>query len=284
MIKNNLIKDILKNILKTRYEEVFPTVSEISISFKEYEFLLTSLFLELNILPKQNLSLVCKELGNSQTFSLEEGRGQNFISFSLIEKYKSFFSKSPRSLTKFYFNKFLYFHKKFVKSVVLTKRALALVKHIDLFVSHKEYLEQSINKISTHITIRYASNNIFCTFSNLITNKIIYATSTGREKLKASKKNLRFISKVLLQKFLEQVKKVLLELRNNTQVIQKILITLVIPKKSRKFILMLFQNFFKTGRELKAEVVLHFKENKCFNGCRPKKQQRKKRKGFKHLK
>ena len=134
----------------------------------------------------------------------------------------------------------------------------------------------------THINIRYACNNIFCTFKSINPNKIIYATSTGKEKLKASKKNLHFISKTLLKIFLERVKNYFLELEAHDEMV-RLIATLIVPQKSRNFILLLLEEINDLKVKFNIELVLHFKENKCFNGCRPKKQQRKKRKGFRHL-
>lgn len=124
-------------------------------------------------------------------------------------------------------------------------------------------------KYGLHIRIR--ANNVFCTLRYIPSNRIMLAHSSGKYRIKVSKKSLKFQNRIIVGKFLKRIKKWL----------------------KRKFILVLISGpvRIKTSilrqvrRNLKrSEVLIKTLERKCFNGCRPPKKRRKKRKGFRIFK
>jgi ribosomal protein S11 len=116
-----------------------------------------------------------------------------------------------------------------------------------------------------HISIKIKSNNVFCTLVNSTTNKMLYVTSSGKCGTKTSKKTLRYSSKIILQSFFDNIKQ---HFNHN-----KFLINIVGPKKIRRSILEQISNNLK-GKNL----IVNVRGKKCFNGCRPSKQRRKKQK------
>jgi hypothetical protein len=81
---------------------------------------------------------------------------------------------------------------------------------------------------------------------------------------------LRFNYKLIIKSFLSEIKNKI-GIKKKT----KFLIEIVCPIRIRKKLVKLL------GKSLKRHLfILKFKEKKCFNGCRPKKMRRKKRKRF----
>jgi hypothetical protein len=299
MIKNKeLLKDLLLNTLKSEHGVNIKENKEFLGFTNKFENILISLFSEIcstkffsststnaaSFLPHLMLKSELQLSGITPTNVFENFFIKKSIKFlhKVLVKSSKLFSGLPFIVSKLYLQKIYYYSRrlnqllKIVKTISIVKRKMWLLSQYKTFLAKN--LKNSV--YTAHLSVRYACNNIFCTFKNLKSNKILYATSTGKEKLKASKKTLRFISKVLLTKFFEKVKLAVVEIERFDS-FPRVLVTLNVPKKSRKFLLLVLQSFFKRQ---KIAITLHFKENKCFNGCRPKKQQRKKRKGFKHLK
>ena len=149
--------------------------------------------------------------------------------------------------------------KKFFKKNSITPKHLKIIK--DIFIN---------NTIFYYITIKITPNNVFC---NLKTkkNKTLIVLSAGILKIKTSKKKMKFAIKIIIPKFLKNLKKIV----NN----KKTIVNISGPKKIRKNIL---KQFFKTL--IKTKLIFNIKEKKCFNGCRAKKKRRKKRKGLRIFK
>jgi ribosomal protein S11 len=118
------------------------------------------------------------------------------------------------------------------------------------------------------LSIRVTSNNIFCTLSNLKNNKIKLLGYAGKYSLNISRKKLRYSFKVLLDNFFE-------EIRKKNLITKKVLISIIAPLKLRKRFVKFLTPFLK-----KKNVILNVEDKKCFNGCRPSKKRRKKRKGL----
>jgi len=125
--------------------------------------------------------------------------------------------------------------------------------------------------ISYAISIRVTPNNIFCNLSNLIEKKTILVSSAGTYKLNVSKKKLKFISKIIVQNFLKELSII--------QVDKTVLIKVIGPIKTRKFIIKQFKVLLKRNN-----LIIRSNPLKCFNGCRPKKKKKKKQKGLKIFK
>lgn len=142
-------------------------------------------------------------------------------------------------------------------------RSFLLSKKFFFFHTHLKFFLHKLN-------IRLSQNNVFCTWQNLVTKKSILTRSAGRYNIKISRKKLRFNNKFIIKSFLSEVKKKV-GIKKRT----KFLIEIVCPIRLRKKLVKLLGKSF--NRHL---FVLKFKEKKCFNGCRPKKLRRKKRKSF----
>jgi ribosomal protein S11 len=117
------------------------------------------------------------------------------------------------------------------------------------------------------INIRITPNNVFCTLKNISKNKIITIGSSGKYKIKTSKKTIRYSTKTIISSFLEEIKKNL----NSKHYI----INIIGPIKIRKAILKQLSKYLK-----KKSIIINIDNKKCFNGCRPPKKKRKKQKGL----
>jgi ribosomal protein S11 len=126
-------------------------------------------------------------------------------------------------------------------------------------------------EISYIINIRVTPNNIFCNFINNVKKKTILVSSAGIYKLNVSKKKLKFLSKIIIQNFIKKLK--------NIQLDKTILLKIIGPIKTRKFIIKQFKNLLR-----KNNLIINSKALKCFNGCRPKKKRKKKQKGLRIFK
>jgi len=126
-----------------------------------------------------------------------------------------------------------------------------------------------LKNFNKQIHIKIKPNNVFCTLNNL--NKTVYTTSSGKCNLNTSKKTLRYTTKIILQSFLNNIKKYLEK--------DFFILHLTTPRKLRVAVLKQLQTTLK-----KKELIINFKGKKYFNGCRPAKKKRKKQKGLRLLK
>lgn len=138
------------------------------------------------------------------------------------------------------------------------------------------------------LTIRIKPNNVFCTFRNLISNRMISGSST-KYKVKMSKKTLRYNYKIVVRSFLEETKKVL-----KTKFLS---VCIIAPKKIRRDLLRILKKKLmfkaksivkpsrknhdeKKRRKLPHFLMFNFYAKKCFNGCRARKKKRNKQRGL----
>ena len=135
----------------------------------------------------------------------------------------------------------------------------------------KMALKNSLKPFSKVINIKIKQNNIFCTLKDIKKNKTLYITSSGKCKVKTSKKLLRYSSKIIAQFFFEKIQKVLKE--------KSLLVNIMGPKKVRRTITDQILNYLK-----KKNLMINVDEKKCFNGCRAPKKKRKKQSAFRVLK
>jgi len=105
---------------------------------------------------------------------------------------------------------------------------------------------------------------------DLFNNKILFTVSSGKYKINTTKKRLKYNLKIIIKFFLRDIKKY-------TEKSKKILVDLILSLRIRKFIFRVLRKEFQ-----KKHVVVHLKENKCFNGCRSVKKKRKKGLKFKY--
>ena len=121
------------------------------------------------------------------------------------------------------------------------------------------------NKIRYTIFLKIKQNNLFCTFKNIITNKLLLVASAGKLQLNVSKNKLFFLQKKIIFKFLKKVKWILKKQKSS------IILKLISPLKLRRRVLRHVKFLLK-----KRPLVVIFSDLKIFNGCRPKKKRRKK--------
>lgn len=136
------------------------------------------------------------------------------------------------------------------------------------FLSKETYKKRK----TYQVTVRFAINNIFCTLRNM-KGKTLVSISTGTEKIWASKKNLRYVTKKMLSNFLKKMRKVF---KKRKVKYFYLILNLSVPKKSTKYIQIKFLGNTFLRSKIRG-LVLNIKEKLCYNGCRAKKRQRKKR-------
>jgi hypothetical protein len=139
-------------------------------------------------------------------------------------------------------------------------------------LEQKLTLAQSKVKIWRHLSIKVKLNNIFVSLNCLKMKRTLFSVSTGKYKMKVSKKSIRFFIKPLLIRFFKDTKPFFKK--------SFLFVTIVSPLRLRKAILRLLQqNFFKNQK-----IIIKFLDKKCYNGCRVSKKIRKKRKRLRFLK
>jgi hypothetical protein len=129
------------------------------------------------------------------------------------------------------------------------------------------------NKNYTHskylLSLNVCANNIFCNLSYPAFeshNQTIFSLSSGKLNIKVSKKRLKPMLKLYLTSLYKEVKKIIKS--------KVLLIEIKAPRKLRKKMSKsLYKAFLKD-----FSLLFNFKHLKSFNGCRPKKFRRKKRK------
>lgn len=157
------------------------------------------------------------------------------------------------------------------KSFLRIRKSFKLKCHIGNPTFRKIANKNIYTKFSKHLFIRIRPNNVFCTLMDTKSNKTLYATSSGKCKIKTSKKTLRYSNKIITQSFFDNIKKYLKG--------DYFLINIIGPKRMKKSILEQLSIHFK-GKNL----IINIKGKKCFNGCRPPKKRRKKQKGLRIFK
>lgn len=88
--------------------------------------------------------------------------------------------------------------------------------------------------------------------------------------MNTTKRKLRYNLKIIIRLFLKDIRKYIFKNPN-------ILVDLILSLRHRKLVFRSLKKEF-----YKKNVIFHFRENKCFNGCRPVKKRRKKRLKFKY--
>ena len=129
------------------------------------------------------------------------------------------------------------------------------------------------DKFSKKINIRVTANNIFCTLVDLKSNKTLIVGSGGKYKVKTSKKKLSYNIKIVLDLFFKDILEKLLPK-------EELLLNLISPLKIRKKIIRQLFTFLRKKRNLTINIV----PKKAFNGCRPPKKIRKRKKGLRIFK
>jgi hypothetical protein len=158
-------------------------------------------------------------------------------------------------------------NKKIYSDTFKDKLKIILKKSSIISNNYNKILEQGIIKKDLRYTIdiKITPNNIFCTFRSLKTTLIVL--TAGILKIKLTKRKLKFVSKILVQKFIKNLKKTIqgkvsiLNISGPIKLVKKIV-----------------TQFVKELSE--STLIINIKNKKSFNGCRPKKARKKKRKGL----
>lgn len=132
------------------------------------------------------------------------------------------------------------------------------------------------------LTILIKKNNIFCNFSDFKNNKTLNSCSSGKYKIKVSKKTLKYTHDLVLNKFYKEIwSKVYAKIKKkeikNNKVVKKVLrkglfVNIVCSTRLRKKVCQYVYRRFK-----KIPLIINSLSKKVFNGCRPPKKVRKKR-------
>lgn len=121
------------------------------------------------------------------------------------------------------------------------------------------------------VAIRLTQNNVFCTLKNLVTKKTLQNSSSGTQGVHTSKKSLRYSCRQLVPAFLKRIPA--------AEPQSVFIANITVPKRLRKFVALKLANRFKGSR-----FFLFLNGKKCFNGCRPSKQRRKKHQKYRVFK
>ena len=176
-------------------------------------------------------------------------------------------------ISKLYVPKFK--KKKYVKNkcIAFIRRSKRFYKYKSSILNFKDFiLKKALNLFTLKVYIRIRSNNVFCTLVDLKNNITLFNTSSGKYKINTTKKKLKYNTKVIINSFFRDI-------NSNIKSKKNIIVELISPIKTRKQIVRILKQRLK-----QKNLILHIKENKCFNGCRPQKKKRKKRLTFRIFK
>lgn len=174
------------------------------------------------------------------------------------------------------FKKHLKFYNSKIKSSFFKKRIhLNRIKKMIFWrptINRNLLNSNKLKKKYSLISLTIKPNNFFCTLrSKRHQNKLVLIRNSASYKIKVSKKRLRHTVKKMLFPFFREVYK---KIKKTSVIIQ-----IIAPVRVRKIALRTFLQYFKS-----SIVAIDLKHKKCFNGCRPPKKKRKKRKGFRIFK
>jgi hypothetical protein len=142
--------------------------------------------------------------------------------------------------------------------------------------------KHEMKKLTAKITIRINANNAFCTFCSG-KNKMISGTST-KYKIKMTKKSIRYHHKAIISAFIKEIKVLFIHA-------SRYIVWVSAPRRLRLGLWKMLQNAIIKKPKKKITIsekfddlrtlLIKFKAQKCFNGCRARKVPRKKRRGAK---
>jgi ribosomal protein S11 len=172
-------------------------------------------------------------------------------------------------------SKFLKFNK--------AKRAKSLLFFKKVFkrkVSGRPFKQYKLlnKKKFIRLTIRVVPNNIFCTIKDNQSNKVLKSVSSGSYKINLSKKGLRYYAKLVVTSFLKDLRDI--KIKFNKSLIVKV----IAPVQIRRQIMGVLSSSLLGKFSSKKNAILEVESKKVFNGCRPRKKIRKKRKGLRLFK
>jgi len=241
-IKDKILekKNLLKNDLKIDYSTVFKTLQDINLKKKS------------PAIKKTDLQKKSKNLVEDQKANKME---PNYNILAQERKEKKI--NNPFKFKKNLSGKQL--KKKIIRKI---RRILKCNKKLkDRFYS--KFRNQS-PKISHSIKIWVKANNVFCICTDNKTNKTVNFCNSGMYKIPTSKRKVKHTYMLIFNKFIAETKKKVK--------IRGLMFTISCPKRLRYKLLKRFPTRFK-----KMPLVVNVLDKKIFNGCRPAKKIRKKR-------
>lgn len=124
------------------------------------------------------------------------------------------------------------------------------------------------------LRVKVVTNNVFCYLLDCKTKSTLISGSAGLYNINVSKKSMRFYARNVLAQFFSSCEHFIKK--------RKILLVFNVESRSRlkKKLVRVIRNYFKR----KVIVIAAFKSRKCFNGCRQRKQVRRKRRFFRVFK
>lgn len=133
--------------------------------------------------------------------------------------------------------------------------------------------EEALNLFS--LRIKVVRNNIFCYLFNGKTNALLLSGTAGLYNIKLSKKSMRFSAKIVLNKFFQICQKLFKKDKDSF-----LFFTIHSSSRLKKILIKAVRLFFRK----KLIIIAAFNEFKCYNGCRQRKQIRRKRRFFRIFK
>ena len=156
-----------------------------------------------------------------------------------------------------------------VKSIFRIKK---IIRHkVYRPILEKFLILKKAKNFPRQLSIKVTSNNIFCNLKNRVKNSTLAVCSSGKYKVKTTRKKLKHNIKIVLGFFFNEIKPKLFS--------KNLVVVIISPIKLRKQIIKLLSTAFN-----KYNLIIKAVDKKCFNGCRPPKKKRKKQKGLRIFK
>jgi ribosomal protein S11 len=184
---------------------------------------------------------------------------------------KPVFRNSKKIINKVKLQKSFFYRRKQIKNAFYVLKKLNLKWYRVSF--HQFLTNKKFKTFSKCLNIKVTSNNIFCNFKNRLTNKTLAAASSGKYKIKTTRKKLRYAIKLVLRSFMMEI--------TSKFVLKTLIIKIIAPIKIRRHIIGFLSEVLKNKTQ---KLIIKIAHKKCFNGCRPAKKKRKKQKGLRIFK
>lgn len=198
-----------------------------------------------------------------------EKKPNKIVAKETIKKSKYSFKKQFKSLksTK---------SPKFSKSNKLKVKRLKLARAVANLVSGRPYRKYELkpNAKLLNLNVKVKPNNVFCILKDLKRNRVLSSVSAGSYKLNVSKKTVRHYSKQIIHSFLKTLRE------KNIQFNRPLVAKITAPTNLRKAVLDSLKTPIFKKLTINEKLFIDVPSLKVFNGCRPCKQIRKKRKGL----
>lgn len=238
-------------------------------------------------------------LKNERRLSVLPKLFPNIVKISLKKKNKLVGSKinlqtaSKSRIKRWFLKKNLFSTKKVKEKRTRLSYRKSLYKRFKKVFGNKRYnkkklklpVENTNSLFYFKLTILIKKNNIFCNFSDFKNNKTLNSCSSGKYKIKISKKTLKYTHDLVLNKFYREIwRKVYVKIKKkenkknikgkkSKKVLRKgLFVNIVCSTRLRKKVCQFVYRKFK-----KIPLIINSLSKKIFNGCRPPKKVRKKR-------